>query len=255
MPVMNRLRRDQRGFTLPELLITLIIAMIVSLATFSLIDFVMRRNGEISTRVDTVQRARTGMDQVTRLLRSQVCAWRADDGAMTGSRSLYAASPTSVTAFVDFSSETYVSGAPPAPALRTLTLSATTNGNLTETVTPGQWIGGRVSYTYSGFKTSTRQTLSNISLYRPVGTSVTPTAFFRYFTFNDANPPQPVNEIGIGRALTADELETVAKITVTFRVLSTRGNTETGSTVLTDDVYVRTADPNAEDPQPTCATT
>jgi prepilin-type N-terminal cleavage/methylation domain-containing protein len=253
--MMRRLRRDQRGFTLPELLITLIIAMIVSLATFSLIDFVMRRNGEIATRVDTVQRARTAMDQVTRMLRSQVCAWRSDDAAMTGARSLYAASPTSVTAFADLSSETPVSGVQPAPSLRTLTLSGPTNGTLTETVTPGQWVGGSVSYTYSGAKTTSRQTLSNISLYRPVRTNDTPVAFFRYYAFNAADPPQPIAEIGQGRALTADELETVAKITITFRVLNTRGNTETGSTVLTDDVFVRTADPNAEDPEPTCATT
>lgn len=253
--MLSRLRRDQRGVTLPELLITLIIAMVVSLATFSLIDFVMRRNGDISTRVDTVQRARTAMDQVTRVLRSQVCAWRADDGAMTGSRSLYSASPTSVTAFADFSSETLVGGVLPAPTLRTLTLSGPANGTLTETVTPGQWIGGRVSYTYAGATTKTRRMLTNISLYRPVGTTDAPTAFFRYFTFNKADPPQPLNEIGQGRALTADELETVAKITVTFRVQGTRSSSDTGSTVLTNDVYVRTADPNAEDPEPTCATT
>jgi len=67
--------------------------------------------------------------------------------------------------------------------------------------------------------------------------------------------PGDRDKIGQGRALTADELETVAKITVTFRVLGTRSSSDTGSTVLTNDVYVRTADPNAEDPQPTCATT
>ena len=253
--MLSRLRHDQRGVTLPELLVTLIIAMTVSLATFSLIDFVMRRNGDISTRVDTVQRARTSMDQVTRMLRSQVCAWRSDDAAMSGSRSLYAASPTSVTAFADFSSETLVSGVLPAPTLRTLTLSGPTNGILTETVTPGQWVGGKVSYTYAGAKTTTRRVLTNLSLYRSVGTTATPTAFFRYYAFNDADPPQPVTEVGAGRALTAAELETVAKITVTFRVLGTRSSIDTGSTVLTNDVYVRTADPNAEDPEPTCATT
>jgi type II secretory pathway component PulJ len=248
-----RVIRDERGFTLPELLITCIIALTVSLATFSLIDFVMRRSGEIATRVETVQRGRTAMDQVTRLLRSQVCAWRADDTAMTGSRSLYAGSPTSVTPFADFSSEAVVSGTIAAPVLRTVTLSSPDNGILTETATPGQWVGGKVSYTYSGAATTTRQVVTNVSLYRP-SAGGDPVPLFRYFKFNTANPPQPVTEIAQGRALTADELETVAKITVTFRVLSTKGSAK-GSTVLTDDVYVRTADPNAEDPQPRCATT
>ncbi|MDA0166447.1 prepilin-type N-terminal cleavage/methylation domain-containing protein [Solirubrobacter ginsenosidimutans] len=252
--MLNRLRHDERGFTLPELLITLIIALTVSLATFSLIDFVMKRTGEIASRVETVQRARTAMDQVTRLLRSQVCAWRGDDALMTGSRSLYSASPTAVTPFTDFSSETLVSGVLPAPALRTLTLSNPVNGTLTETTIPGKWVGGKVSYTYAGVTTTTRQVLTNVSLYTPVGSTADPTPLFRYFTFNAADPPQPINEVGVGRALTADELESVAKITVTFRVLTAAGDAK-GSTVLTGDVYVRTADPNAEDPQPKCATT
>jgi prepilin-type N-terminal cleavage/methylation domain-containing protein len=252
---MNRLRHDERGFTLPELLITMIIALTVSLATFSLIDFVMRRSGEIATRVEAVQRGRTAMDQVTRLLRSQVCAWRSDDGTMLSSRSLDDATPSSVTPYTDFTNEALVGGVVPPPALRTLTLSTPTNGILTETTIAGQWSGGKVSYTYPGAAAKTRQVLTNVALYKPVG-APTPIPLFRYFAFNTADPPQPDAEIAQGqnRALTDDELETVAKITVTFRVLSSKGSAN-GSTVLTDDIYVRTADPNAEDPQPTCATT
>jgi type II secretory pathway pseudopilin PulG len=256
---MNRLVHEERGFTLPELLITCIIAITVSLAAFSLLDFVMRRSGEISVRVETTQRGRTTMDQVTRLMRSQVCAWRSDDASMTTSRSLNDASSTSVGAYVDFTNETAGS----APVLRSLTYTpGTKGGTLVESSTPGTWAGTKVSYT--GATATTRRLLSNVVLYKPVGSSATPTPMFRYFRFPTAaelpagTTPQPTVEMGTTAALTAAELEDVAKITVTFRVLSMRAKDDkdwNGSQVLQNDVYVRTADPNAETPSPKCATT
>ena len=89
--MMHRLRRED-GFTLPELLTTMAIAMIVSLATFTLIEIVMKRSGEVCSRVETTATARTAMDQITRQLRSQVCA---KTSTSTDARSLATASPTS----------------------------------------------------------------------------------------------------------------------------------------------------------------
>ena len=68
----NRLRQED-GFTLPELLITLVIGLTVALGALSLVDVTMRRSGEISARVEAVQSGRTAMDIMTRELRSQVC--------------------------------------------------------------------------------------------------------------------------------------------------------------------------------------
>jgi type II secretory pathway pseudopilin PulG len=259
---MNRMVHEERGFTLPELLITCIIAITVSLAAFSLLDFVMRRSGQISTRVETTQRGRTAMDQVTRLLRSQVCAWRSDDATMNTSRSLNDASSTSVGAYADLTNESAGS----APVLRSLTYTpGAKGGTLDESATPGTWAGTKVSYT--GATATTRRVLSNVVLYTPVGSSATPTPLFRYYRFPNAaelaalpagTTPQPNVELGTTAALTAGELEDVARITVTFRVLSTRARDDhdwDGSQVLQNDVYVRTADPNAETPSPKCATT
>lgn len=247
--MLNRVRSED-GFTLPEMLITIVIALTISLATFSLIEFVMKRSGEIAHRVDTVQRGRTTMDQITRQLRSQVCAWRSDvTPAMAGPRSVNLATPTQVGVYTDFSSEAPVAGVAPPPALRTVTFQT---GTLVETVVPGKWVGGLVSFTYGGATTATRPMISSVEQVTPVG-SATPTPVFRYFRFNGANPPQPITEIAVGRALTDDELESVAKIAVTFRVLTTTGSKK-GSTVFQNEVYVRTADPNAETPMPTCLT-
>ena len=68
----NRLN-SERGMTLPEVLVTMTIALVLSLATFALVDMTIRRTGEITARVDGVQRGRVAMDLMTRQLRSQVC--------------------------------------------------------------------------------------------------------------------------------------------------------------------------------------
>jgi prepilin-type N-terminal cleavage/methylation domain-containing protein len=244
--------RDERGFTLPELMTTMAIAMIVSLATFALIEIVMKRSGEVAARVDSVQRGRTAMDQITRQLRSQVCALRSDDPTMAGPRSVDDATESSVAVYADFSTEALVSGATPPPTLRMISL---TDGSLVETVTPGKWFNSKVSFSYSGATAKTRPMITKVALYTPDG-ATKPTPLFRYYRFNTATPPQPVEEIvpPAGGSLTDDELESVAKISVTYRALTSTGG-KTGSAVFQNDVYVRTADPNAATPMPTCLTT
>jgi prepilin-type N-terminal cleavage/methylation domain-containing protein len=247
-----RLIRDERGFTLPELMTTMAIAIIVSLATFALIEVVMKRSGEVAARVDTVQRGRTTMDQITRQLRSQVCALRSDDPTMAGPRSVNDASETSVGVYADFSSEALVAGATPPPTLGSVGISGDA---LVETVTPGKWLGSKVSFSYTGVTPVARPLITKVALYTPEGASK-PVPLFRYYRFNNANPPQPAEEIVAtgNRQLTDDELESVARISVSFRVLTATGKT-TGSAVFQNDVYVRTADPNALIPMPTCLTT
>jgi len=105
---MSRLR-DERGVTLPEVLVSVTIAVIISLATFALIETVMRRAGDISARVDSTQRGRSAMDFITRQLRSQVCV-QATAPAMADDRAFYAITPTSVTFFSDLSDESIKTG-------------------------------------------------------------------------------------------------------------------------------------------------
>ena len=83
--------------TLPEVLVTMVIALVLSLATFALVDVTIRRTGEISSRVDGVQRGRVAMDLMTRQLRSQVCL----GASAPASRSIVAGSATSVTFYAE----------------------------------------------------------------------------------------------------------------------------------------------------------
>ena len=57
----------------------------------------------------------------------------------------------------------------------------------------------------------------------------------------------------MNRPLTEAELLTVARISVAFKVMPRTGS-DAAATTLKNDVYVRTADPNAQIPKPTCLT-
>ena len=119
------------------------IALIVSFATFTLIEVVMKRSGEVGARVETTAAGRTAMDQISRQLRSQVCAKRA---TMTTPRSIDGAGPAWFAVFTDFTNENVGGGTMPAPDLRTVSWA---NKILTEIVVKGtrDKTNNRVAYT------------------------------------------------------------------------------------------------------------
>jgi type II secretory pathway pseudopilin PulG len=248
---MSRLR-DERGMTLTELLTAMAIAMIVSLAAFALIETVMKRSGEISARVETTQRARGAMDDITRELRSQVCVLRSDPALMTSARSVYAATASSVTFFADTADESYLDASTPMPipTLRTLTLTGTT---ITETIRPGQNdtvnVGlGAVTFADAS-EERTRNLLTDVVLTTDASGTV---PLFRYYAFDPVGK-QPTLELKPGAgSLTEADLQAVARISISYRVLPAGKTTTRGSTVLQDDITVRSADPNSSTPKPTC---
>lgn len=248
---MSRLR-SERGFSLPELLTAMAIAMFVSLATFTLVEVVMKRSGDVRSRVETTASARTAMDQITRQLRSQVCV---KPSATAVPRSLAAATPQSVAVYADFSNETLVNNKLPAPDLRKISLE---DGELVETVKKGTRDNSNV-VTYPEAVSSKRELLKPVA---PLGAAGTP--IFRYYRF----PSAPANSTilpagstanvevvgtGTGGALTEEQLTTVAMISVEFRAVALTGG-DSAATEIKNQVYVRTADPNAQIPKPTCLT-
>lgn len=252
---MTRLRQED-GFSLPELLTTLAIAMIVSLATFALIEVVMKRSGEVGARVETTATARTAMDQLTRQLRSQVCV---KTSTAADARSLVAATPTSLTVYTDFTSEALVNNALPAPDRRQITWASNA---FTETITKGTRNATTNIVVYGTARTP-RPFLQNVAPVEFIGGDKSKPVIFRYYRFPDpvagastvpagstANVEIPVSANG---ALADADLLKVAKIRVTYMVKPRSGNPR-GATTLTNDVYVRTADPNAQIPKPTCLT-
>jgi prepilin-type N-terminal cleavage/methylation domain-containing protein len=252
--MLTRLRQED-GMSLPELLTALVIASIVSLAAFGLIDTVMSRYGDTAARVDTAQRSRLAMDQITRELRSQVCVTRSDPTLMTTPRSLYAATPTSITFFADLGDESYKTGTTtmPVATLRTLTL---TGAKLTETTVQGvndTVNAGAVTFKYADVdkspNTVTRELLNNVSPLTESGATV---PLFTYWVYNTASPPALVQVLPGPGGLSQTQLQSVAKIGISFKVNANRATTPRGSTAMKNDVFIRTADPNSQHPLPTC---
>jgi prepilin-type N-terminal cleavage/methylation domain-containing protein len=262
---MSRLRSEERGMTLVELLAAMAIAVIVSFAAFSLIEAVMKRTGEVGSRVETTQRARQAMDNITRDLRSQVCVLRSDGTPdMTTARTVFSASANSITFFGDTADESWKPGtvAMPVATLRTIALTGGTvdpvsgllvGATINETTRPGAndpLTAGAITFASATGQT-TRTELSEAVPVKDSTGKVLP--IFTYYAYDNSTPPQAkaVLDPGTGN-LSDDDVSRIARIGVTFRVLAANKRTLRGSTVIQDDITVRTVDQNSANPEPTC---
>ena len=93
---LHRLRSDESGFTLVELLAAMSIGIIILMAAFLVLDRATAVSQEIANRQDALQRGRVAMERIVRELRSQVCL-----GDET--EPITAANNNAVTFFVDLS--------------------------------------------------------------------------------------------------------------------------------------------------------
>jgi prepilin-type N-terminal cleavage/methylation domain-containing protein len=230
--LMRRLRQ-QDGFSLPEMLTAIAIALIVSLAAFSLIDAVLKRTGATTGRIDATQRGRTAMEAITRELRSQVCL-------PSGTPSMWSrtGNPTdanSATFFVDFSD-----GGDPslAPDLHTITFDPVKK-QIVESVYKGaKNPTPAVDLPYNG--TPVKKVLLTDVVGLADGTPV-----FRYYAYDGTVLPSPVS---------AANLKKLAQVKIAFKALPSRGkSTDPGTVVFQDQIFVRDVDPNVAIPNPVCA--
>jgi prepilin-type N-terminal cleavage/methylation domain-containing protein len=241
------------GFTLPELLIALVIAMIVSLATFSLIEVAMRKAGDTEKRVKAAQQGRMAMDTVVRQLRSQVCLNTATPTPPMSPPAGFGTVTTGTTAvfytdFTDGGQPTTV-----APELHVLTYDATSRRLIERDYTGTVKLVTNVyTYTYPTAASTPARTKVLAENVIPLSASV---PIFQYFTYDTATPPRP--NLALAAPVTgmaAADTARVARIVVNFRALTTSDVTKLrGSSVFQDEVTVRAADPNDEAPTPTCA--
>ena len=224
-----RLRRAD-GHTLPELLTALMMAMVILLATFALLDHVLKRTGETQARVEATQKGRMTMDTITRSLRSSVCL-------SPSIPPLAVATPTSLTYYSDLGDGTR------PPERHQVTYNAGTR-RIVDTVTPGTGMPPTTVFTAASQQ---RQLAENVV---PEGA----TPMFRYFAYNNA--ATPTASLALAATVAAADLPRVARVAVTYVAQAGRGDSESATRAaisFTDDVYFRSADPNDPAPYPTCA--
>jgi prepilin-type N-terminal cleavage/methylation domain-containing protein len=231
----TRLRDDQRGFTLVELITAISIGMIVLMAAFMVLDRTISASGQIADRSEALQRGRQAMSTMTRELRSAVCVGTTFP--------IVAGNDTSVTFTADLTDGTSVAN---PIKKRQLSWSGTTN-TITETVTPSA--GTYPNLTFTGTATSAPLLTNVQQILDPP--SNTPRAIFRYYGYQTGTTDGTL--VQLSSPLPATDLGRVALIKVGFRSFAVRPiANDKNSTVLEDDVYTRTAVPTQLQGAPEC---
>jgi prepilin-type N-terminal cleavage/methylation domain-containing protein len=223
--------RDERGFTLVEMLVTLAVGTVVLLAAFTIFDAALHAQTRVDDRSDSVARGRIALEQVVQQLRSEVCLG-------PGFPAIAYGDSTHVTFYADLSDTTFV------PQKRDLQLSA---GTLTERDYTGSPSSGSPPYTFASTPVRTRVIAKNLTQLTQ-GAATVP--FFTYYSFNSANPVRPANLLAV--PLSASDMARVVQITVNFGALPSRGVSTLAPERFTANVFVRTADPTDPDHSPLC---
>jgi type II secretory pathway pseudopilin PulG len=83
----HRVREDERGMTLIELLVGISMGLVITFAAFLAIDSASKMGIRTDSRIDAVNRGRNAMSQITTAIRAQQCyngtrptLWAADSG-------------------------------------------------------------------------------------------------------------------------------------------------------------------------------
>lgn len=188
---------DERGFTLAELMATIVVSMIVLFALFGLVDNAMRRQSVATDRIEANDRGRSAMDTISSQLRSRVCI-----GGAQGS--LVSASATEIEFFASLglTGESTTESQRLVLQRRRLTYRPAPDNDVIEKVWVGTAPAPALPPGPPADATRTRTLLTNVSLTGSV-------PFFAYSakTGEPALPPPPVS---------AANLTKVAQIDVSF---------------------------------------
>lgn len=224
---LRRVRSQDDGFTLMELLVGGSIGLLVLFGAISVLDSTLRVSRQTQARVDASQRARTAMEVLTRALRSQVCL------SLTAP-ALTTATSNNVIFYVNLGQ------VHSSPERQEISLE---NGD----ILIRRWVGTGTppSMTWPTTPTSTRTLIENVQTYDG-------TPFLRYYAWQNGNPVLPTTMLPA--PLSTANLALPVKIAVSFRTLPARDmrNNSLGSADLQNAVFVRAADPVETTMGPRC---
>jgi type II secretory pathway pseudopilin PulG len=229
MLVLSRLRKDERGVSLIEVLVSLSIGMVVLFAVLGLMTTMVRSSAESRGRTQAVREGRTTIDRVGQELRLASCPdWgNAILSGTDNSVSYYVTRPLA-NFRVDPVVERHTLTFDPSAGTLRLTVQTPTN----TTTIPPVWNSAPARQSVIGSRVAR------------VGT----TPFFQYLGYNAPTAPATSP---IAAPVAAENLSKVGQVLVTFTALPDFGNTARGST-FESTIVLRTDDPTDQDNTPQC---
>ena len=228
---LHRLRSDESGFTLVELMTAMSIGLVILMAAFLLLDRATSVTQEVANRQEALQRGRIAMETIVRDLRSQVCLGDEKEP-------ITAADSSKVTFYID------TSDGSKAVHQRTIRYDAATK-KIYEDIYVGSGIYPDLVF---GAPSQTRILASSVE---PILEGAATRPFLRYYAFRPGGVPGDL-ELLPAPLSTDDAIRTVL-VKVGFTVLPDRKvpkNRE--ATTIESDVYVRLADPSRPLEGPRC---
>jgi prepilin-type N-terminal cleavage/methylation domain-containing protein len=236
---MRQLHAEQSGFTLPELLTSIFIGLIVLMAAFMLLDRAVSGSAQIADREDASQRGRVAMEEITQRLRSEVC--------LGDAQPIVAGTDSSVTFYTNLSSN------PNAAQKRTLRYVAAEK-RLYEDIYTGT--GTFPALTFPPTPNTTRELVRPIvQATKKIGSTTTTLPFFRYYKYTANTTTGALTQLNT--PLSSIDAPDVVMVGVAFRALPIRKVEQTsddaafGST-FEGQAYVRLADPTNPSEGPSC---
>lgn len=222
--------RDDRGFTLVELLVAMVVGITAVLGAFTLFDSAVRATVTTSNRVDAAQRGRLAMDRITQELRSQVC--------LQQDPSVIDASSTTTDSSVDFYADFSNGAAGTLPQKRRLSYVASSK-SIVESIQTGTSDASTGTVTWATARTNT--ILENVI---PDTDGSTTIPVFQVYPFG--------SDTAMATPLDLAKRKQVTRIAIRFRTLPPRRGDTPEAISLDDDVFVRSVDPNDSNPVPAC---
>jgi prepilin-type N-terminal cleavage/methylation domain-containing protein len=229
---LSKLHSDESGFTLVELLTTMVIGTVLLMAAFMTLDRATSASQEIADRQDALQRGRLAMESIVRQLRSQVCL-----GDET--EPITVANDDAVTFYVDLSDGSR------DVEQRTIRYDEGSR-TLFQDVYTG--VGDYPLLTFPG-PPVTRELARGVD---PITESGVERPVLRYYAFPESGGEPGELEL-LPTPLSADDAIRTVMVKVGFTVLPERRNADTRrATSLESDIYVRLADPSRPAEGPRC---
>lgn len=236
--LLQRLRHDEGGFSLTELLASSAVGTIVVLAAFQVIDASVSLSAKTQDRVDAIARGRLAMEAMTQSLRSQVCLGPGPGlAAIVGGDGNY----------VEFYGDLGDNNSRTAPGTDTFLPDKfrLTYDPVAKTITEQVWQGAGTPPNSMTFTLRrTRVLLENVDL-------VPSTPFLRYYGFSGTEPIAPNRLLAV--PLNDNDRARTVQVAISYVARPTRSSTtDRRSTWFENYVYVRTSDPNDPDRSPQC---